>query len=183
VIPALLAALALVDAMFCGFRDAAGRTLAIDKRAHDRRAVARGLRAGIAAVLALSLLAAALILTAPDPGGLYSAMCVAGERMVWVYGAYATLVFFALLAYLIPDVDVSILATVLILGPFTMLRPWLIWAGALWAAWSAREPRTAVLAVASAAALSALQPLLGRAWRRGRNPLAGQAPSRLREGA
>lgn len=170
-IPALLVALALVDSMFCGFRDGAGRYLPIDKRAYHRRAVARGLGAGIVAVLGLGALAAVLILTAPDPAGLYSAMCTAGERMVWVYGAYATLVLVALVAYLIPNIDVSVLATVVILGPFTMVRPYVIWAGALWAAWTAREPRTVTLAVAAAATLSGLQSVLGRAWRGGKNPV------------
>jgi hypothetical protein len=171
VIPALLVALALVDAMFCGFRDAAGRRLLIDKAGYYRRAVVRGLVAGLIVIASLGAVAALLIGTAVDPTGLYSTMCGAGASMVWVYGSYATLVFLALGGYLIPDEDVSTLATVTILGPFTMLRPWVIWAGAAAAIVAAREVRTAVLAVAAATVMSGLEPALGRGWRGGRTPL------------
>jgi hypothetical protein len=172
VIPALLVALALVDAMFCGFRDAAGRRLHIDKRAYYRAAIRRGILAGILAVLILGALAAALLMAASDPAALYATMTEAGRWMVWIYGAYAALVLVALLAYLVPDSDVSTLATVVILGPFTMLRPWVIWAGAAAAIAAAREPRTALLAALAATALSTLQRLLGLSWRNGGDPLA-----------
>lgn len=166
-IPSLLVALALVDAMFCGFRDAAGRNLAIDKRAYFRRAIARGLAAGALAVVLLAAFAALLITTAPVPAAVYSDMISAGATMVWIFATYATLVFAALLAYLVPSTDVSTLATVIVLGPFTMLRPWVVAAGAIAAALTAREPRTAVLALVAGAVLASLERLLGRARRRG----------------
>lgn len=178
-IPALLVALALVDAMLCGFRDAAGRCLPIEKAGYYRRAVARGLVAGLIVLAGLGAVAGLLIGTAADPAGSYSTMCSAGASMVWVYGSYATLVFLALGGYLIPDEDVSTLATVIILGPFTMLRPWVIWAGAAAAIVAAREVRTAVLAVAAATVMSGLEPALGRAWRGGDTPLG---PRTARDG-
>lgn len=171
-IPVLLVVLALVDAMFCGFRDAAGRRLLIEKGPYYQRAVVRGLLAGVVVVAGLGLVAAGLVVTAADPRGTYSAMCDAGAIMVWVYGAYATLVLAALLAYLVPAADASTLATVIILGPFTLIRPWVIWAGAGAAAWSGRSARTAVLAIVAALAMTQLEPALGRAWRRGRKPVA-----------
>jgi len=90
--------------------------------------------------------------------------------MAIVYGAYATLVAAALVLYATPSIDLRTLAIVSILGPFTMMRPWVIAAGALHGvagAAGAARPLTAALALLAAAAVAAIERLLGRAWRRG----------------
>jgi hypothetical protein len=56
VIPLLLAALAVLDAMFAGFRAACGREGHIFKRGYYRRALALGAGAGAALVAGLALL-------------------------------------------------------------------------------------------------------------------------------
>lgn len=166
-IAALLVAMAVLDAALCGFRDAAGRNPRIEKRAYYRRAILRGARAGAAAVVLLGALTGAALLASPDPGALYADLVAAGARMVVVYGAYATLVGVALLIYALPVPDLRILATVSILGPFTMMRPWVIAAGALWGAATAARPAAACLALLSAAVIASIERLLGRAWREG----------------
>ncbi|WP_437812694.1 oxidoreductase [Sorangium sp. So ce1078] len=168
-IPALLTLLALVDAAFCGFRDAAGRNPRIEKRAYFLRAIRRGALTGLAAVAALAALTFAVLWLAPDPAGLWVDLLSAGTRMVLVYGAYATLVCAALLVYALPHHDVRVLASVMILGPFTMMRPWVLAAGALFAAQRAARAETAALALASALAIGLIERVLGRG-RRGRPP-------------
>lgn len=167
-IPALLTLLALVDAAFCGFRDAAGRNPRIEKRAYFLRAIRRGAVAGLAAVAALAALTFTVLWLAPDPADLWLDLLAAGRRLVLVHGAYATLVCAALLAYALPLHDVRVLAAVMILGPFTMMRPWVLAAGALLAALHATRPETAALALVSALAMGLLERLLGRGWRDGR---------------
>jgi hypothetical protein len=168
VIPALLALLALVDAAFCGFRDAAGRNPRIEKRSYFLRAVRRGALAGLAAVAALAALTFAVLGLAPDPAGLWVDLLAAGQRLILVYGAYAALVCTALLAYALPVHEARVLASVMILGPFTMVRPWVLAAGALLAALGAARAETAALTLASALAIGLIERLLGRGWRHGR---------------
>jgi hypothetical protein len=161
VTPILLVALALIDGAFCGFRDAAGRDPRIEKRAYYRRALLRGTLAALVAVLVLGALTGAALLLAPDGAGLYADLLAVGARMVWVYGGYATLVCAALVVYAIPIHDLSTLMTVIILGPFTMMRPFVIAAGALWAAWGAGRVESIVLALLSALVIGLVERLLG----------------------
>ncbi len=149
---ALLGLLAVLDAGFCGFRDAAGRDRRIDKAPYYRAAVRRGMALGLG-LLAIAFVPIALIGTWPD------LFHVAG-RMVQVYGAYALLVVAALGVYLVLEGDARTLATVAILGPFTLLRPLVIAAGGVWGAVEAEHGTTAVVACAAATAMITFEPLL-----------------------
>ena len=71
--------------------------------------------------------------------------------MVQVYGAYATIAIGAMFVYAIPRPEVSSLVTVLILGPFTLLRPVVIVSGAVWAA--AADPTLGVIVFTATAGL------------------------------
>lgn len=124
--PLLLALLAIVDAAFAGFRAAAGRNARIFKFEYYRQSLLRGAFAGVGLVAALAVLTALALLLVHDPADQYAELVEVGERMLWVLGAYAALVIAALVVYALADWDLRSLATVAILGPFTLLRAWVI---------------------------------------------------------
>lgn len=124
--PLLLAVLAIVDAAFAGFRAAAGRNARIFKFAYYRQSLLRGALAGVALVAVLAVLTALALVFVQDPARQYAELVVVGGRMLWVLGAYAALVIVALVVYAVADWDLRSLATVAILGPFTLLRAWVI---------------------------------------------------------
>ena len=74
----------------------------------------------------LAALTALTLACVPDATHQYAEVVVVGGRMLWVLGAYAALVIVALVVYAVADWDLRSLATVAILGPFTLLRAWVI---------------------------------------------------------
>lgn len=124
--PLLLALLAIVDAAFAGFRAAAGRNARIFKFVYYRQSLLRGALAGVGLVAALAVLTALALVLVHDPAHQYAELVVVGRRMLGVLGAYAALVIAALVVYGVADWDLRSLATVAILGPFTLLRAWVI---------------------------------------------------------
>ena len=91
-IPLLLAALAVLDAMFAGFRAACGRDGHIFKRGYYRRALALGAGSGAALVAGLVLLTLVVLLVSRDPGALYGDLLHIGLRLLTVFLAYVALV-------------------------------------------------------------------------------------------
>lgn len=157
-IPALLSFLAVLDAAFAGFRAAAGRDARIDKRAYYQRALLLGAAAGVALVVALGALTGGALLASPTPRTVYAELLVIGARMLQVLVGYAVLVLAALALYATTILELRILATVAVLGPFTLLRPWVVVAATAWGV-SAGEGwlATSLTVVSSGAVL-----LLGR---------------------
>jgi hypothetical protein len=160
----LLGTLAIVDAGFCGFRDAAGRDRRIEKKPYYAHAIRRGMALG-AVVLIPS--AAAIVLIARSSGlELWPDLLAAAGRMVAVYGAYATLVVGALGVYRVASGDLRTLATVAVLGPFTLIRPLVICAGGVWGAAAAAHGTTAVVCSLAAAAMIGFEFALGAVVKR-----------------
>lgn len=140
IVEVTLVCICLLDASFCGFRDAAGRNRLIRKWGYLRRAIITATALGLVVV---GLIAATVVLgvgRAPDPTLMYNRYLVAGATMLRVYVPFTSLVLVALGFFAIPKPHIRSLSTVTILGPFTCLRPFAITAGALWAAASTREP-------------------------------------------
>ncbi len=158
-IPTLLALLAIVDAAFAGFRAAAGRNARIFKRDYYGRSLLRGALAGLALVTVLGAATVVLLALSADAHRQYDELLLVGQRMLWVFVPYAVLVLLALVLYGTTDYDLRALATVAILGPFTLLRPWLIGLGCIVGLAVEVGPGTRVLTIASCAALV----LLGKA--------------------
>ena len=157
----LLALLVLVDGAFCGFRSAAGRNPRIYLRPYYLRSMRRG-AAFAAAVIAIFLSIAFLL----DPQ--WSALTAGADRMLTVYGVYATLTLAALALYVVGPFDLTVLASVLVLGPFTLARPFVIVGGGIYAAWGA-PPLVAGYAMAAAATMVGFERLLelgNPPWRR-----------------
>jgi hypothetical protein len=88
----------------------------------------------VSLVTIAGFLAVGLGLRAVGGEATWSSLEVAAGKLVLVYGTYATLVLTALGLYLSGSFDFGVLASVLVLGPFTLIRPWVILAGAVWVA-------------------------------------------------
>jgi hypothetical protein len=153
--------LAVLDGSFAGFRASVGRTGLINHRRSDYRAACRG------AVLVCVLLAPAIADVCADvivhPAHLEQ-YTRAGEAMLEVYGPYALLVLIALACYAALNWRLKYLASALILGPFTLIRPVIAILGA--ALGLALSTDTAVVAAVglSVIAVLAVEPLAGRLW-------------------
>ena len=126
----ILVVLALMDTAAAGFRDAAGRNGLLDKTGFFRRAARLGALYGLLPVGFIASVVLGLTAASPDPT-LWPDFLRAGQVMTWIYGPTATLVAIAMGIYLSPRFEVRSLATVIILGPFTLLRPLVITAGAV----------------------------------------------------
>jgi hypothetical protein len=156
-----LSLLALVDGALMGFRAAAGKSAVLDKRAYYLRAIGVGAVATAAALV--FLIAAAAVLLALAPGASVD-LAVAGTRATWALGAYATVVLVAMSLYALPWSDVRTLATVIVLGPFTLARPWVILAGIAGGALARPEPLVLVMAALVVATLLPLERLVSRRY-------------------
>lgn len=123
-----LCSMALADAAFSGFRANAGR----DGRIAKREAKARACLVGAAAGSGVLVILAAVLLGSIGAGlTTMDDLVGAGERMLIVYAGYATAIAAGFVAYFSPWLEVRSLATMLVLGPGTFVRPAVIVAGAI----------------------------------------------------
>jgi hypothetical protein len=160
-VAAALLLLALVDGACAGFRASAGRTGLIRHRQADRRAARRG-AALVAALMtpAVTLTCAGYVLHHP-PGGLYLR---AGEAMLAVYGPYALVVLAALGCYATLGWRKRYLATAVILGPLTLIRPVVVVLGAAVAVLATHDVGVAIAAALAGLAVLAVEPVAGHLW-------------------
>jgi hypothetical protein len=170
VLAAALLFLAVLDGAFAGFRSSAGRTGLIRHRRYDRRAARRG--AGLACVLLSPAIAIACADAVLRPGHLADYVR-AGTAMLAVYGPYALLVLAALACYATLNWQLRYLASAMVLGPLTLLRPGIAILGAALGMARGNDVVTAFAAALSAAAVLAVEPLAGRLWYT-RNPPSDQ---------
>ncbi len=167
-IPAALILFALLDGAFAGFRASAGRDGRIDKRRYHLRAMASGASAAVVAIVALAALTLVSCATHCDPRAAWAELIAVGGRLVLAYGLYSALVLAALGVYLLARHEVRTLATVAILGPFTLARPWVVLGAAMWATGLSTQWRTTALTwCASGAVLAVGAWLHHRMHRRG----------------
>jgi hypothetical protein len=162
-IPLLLYVLATLDAAFCGYRAAAGRSALVDKRAYYRRALARGILAGQLAVLIAGSAIAAAWVSASDRAVLWVGLIHAGARMLAVYVPYAALLLAAFAVRAVPSVDVRSLTSTLVFGPFTLLRPFVVTVGLVYALVDSPPPVLYAIGALVAVMMLSLEGLLGRA--------------------
>ncbi|MEO3973067.1 hypothetical protein [Streptomyces sp. CAU 1734] len=160
----LLLLLALTDAAFAGFRAHAGRNGRIRKGGANARAAGRGLGVAAPALAPAAAIGAALLLTAADPAARYAELDAGARRMLAVLIPYTAVVLLSLAAHLWAPFRLSTLATVIGLGPLTLVRPLVVTAGAVAAAWG--SPWSAAVAVAAGAGVLLVEPLTHRRWYR-----------------
>jgi L-asparagine transporter-like permease len=139
----LLWVLATVDSAFIGYRDAAGRSALIEKRDYYRHALIRGALVGQIAVAMVGVIAGGILATSPQPARLFETFEQVGTRMLMVYVPYALILTITFFIRTIPSVDIRSITSVLVFGPFTLIRPLVVLAGAIWGLLAA--PRIEVL--------------------------------------
>jgi hypothetical protein len=158
---AALTALGLLDGAFAGFRASAGRTGLIDHRHADHLAGLRG--AALACILltpATALTSTAVVLHPPR----LAAFARAGQAMLAIYGPYGLIILAALACYTALGWRNRYLASAVILGPLTWLRPAVAVTGAILADAASPDPLIWAAADLAVAAVLAVEPLAGRLW-------------------
>jgi hypothetical protein len=160
-------ALATLDAALTGYRDAAGRSALIDKRAYYRRAMLRGALFGQVAVGVVGVVVAVLLLLSPEPRALFGELERVGSRMIIVYVPYALIILFTFVVRAAPSVDLRSITSVLIFGPFTLIRPLVVVAGVAWGFLAAPGPATLSLCLLTLSLMLALERVMGSLRARG----------------
>ncbi|MEX2985577.1 hypothetical protein [Streptomyces sp. C36] len=161
-----LALLGLVDAAFSGFRAYAGRDARIRKHRATAQAALRGLTAGAVLLLAPTLTAALVLLTAPDQARTYNTLAAGGLGYLLPLTAYATAVLISLAAYFLLPFRVGTLAMVVGLGPLTLLRPLAIAAACLGALLNGGGVPALLVGTTAGAAVLCVEPAVHRRWYR-----------------
>ena len=156
--------LATTDAMFCGYRAAAGRNALINKTAYYHRAMWRGAIFGQAAVVILGIATGIVIVSASDRAVMKATLFQAGERMLVVYLPYAAVTLTAFVTRWIPSVDVRSSVSALICGPLTFIRPLIATAGVAWAMIVTRRAEIIGLGMLALALMLSMERALG--WSR-----------------
>lgn len=159
-IAALMVLAAVVDLAFCGYRAAAGRNASIEKTGYYLRALLAG--AGVGVAVSLVLAAATIAVLAVQP--IYPELVAIGARMLVVIGGYAVLVLAAIAVYAVAQHELRTLATVAILGPFTLIRPGVIAVAALVGVWPSWSAAAIALTVAACVAVLAAGAWLDRRY-------------------
>jgi hypothetical protein len=160
VIGALLL-LALVDGACSGFRSSVGRTGLISHRSSDRRAARRG--ATLLAILLLPAVVLTCIVVVLDPAST-GPYLRAGKIMLAVYTPYALAVLAALAVYATLDWRKRYLASAVILGPFTLIRPALAVIGAVLADAATRNIAVTVTTVLAVIGVLSTERVADRLW-------------------
>lgn len=161
IIAVVLAALAVLDGSFAAFRSSVGRTGLIDHRDSDLQAMRRGAAMAALLLLPVAVLATIDVLRGADRLHAYTRT---GEGMVIIYLPYAALVLAALCVYGLLGWRLKYLASAVILGPFTLLRPAVAVLGLVFGAIWSRDTAAILLAGLSVAAVLMIESLADRGW-------------------
>jgi hypothetical protein len=141
----LLYLLASLDAALSGYRAAGGRNALIRKGVYLARAQLRGAIWGQAGILAVITFTGVILATSADPVQLAADLLEGCRRALVVYLPYSLVFVLALFLRVVPSVDGRSILNVLVFGPFTFLRPFVGFAGVVWAV--VGVPRYSVLGV------------------------------------
>ena len=163
----LLWLLATADSAFIGYRDAAGRSALIDKRHYYRRALIRGALVGQIAVGIAGIVAVGMLAAAPQPPRLFETFEQVATRMLMVYVPYALILTIAFFIRAIPSVDIRSITSVLVFGPFTLIRPLVVLAGAIWGLLAAPTAGVTLLMVLVVSLMLGMEYVLDRLRMRG----------------
>jgi hypothetical protein len=154
--------LATLDGALCGFRAFAGRSALIYKRKYYARAMLCGaLAAQIASFLSLLVLLMTVAVSshrAELRGDLESA----AGRMLSVFLPYAAAVLINIALRALPSTDIRASTSVMVLGPLTGLRPFVMIAGVAYGIWSAHLLETRLLGIFVLAVMLSLETFLDR---------------------
>ena len=161
--PLLVAAvwvLVLLDCSLLGYRLALGTSGLIRKRRAHLAAAGRATLAGAAAGVVVTAVAAALV--ASDGTGLGDDLDAAMARLVVVGGIYAAIILGTWAMCVIPTVTVQTVASVLVFGPLTLLRPAIVVLAVAIAVLPDASPALVALGLLVAVPGVAVEPVLDR---------------------
>jgi hypothetical protein len=130
-------------------------------RAADRTAALRGLVLVAALLVPAAVVRAAAATTAASSPDDYAR---AAAGMLVVLAPYAVVVLLALAAYGVLGWRQKYLASAMILGPFTLVRPVVALVAALCGAWRGGAVDVVVVIALGTIAVLAVEPLAGRLW-------------------
>ena len=154
--------LATLDGALCGFRAFAGRSALIYKRTYYARATLRGaVAAQVASFLSLLVLLLTVALSHHRAELLADLESAAG-RMLWIFLPYAAAVLINLALRALPSTDIRAATSVMVLGPLTGLRPFVMIAGVVYGVWSANLIETKLLGVFVLLGMLSLETFLNR---------------------
>jgi len=158
---ATLAILGLLDGAFSGFRASLGRTGLVDHSATDREAAWYGAR-----LVAISMLpaAGAFALDLALGHRRSSQYVEAGGIFLVLLAPYAALVILALIGYAVTDWRRKYLASALILGPFTLWRPYYVLTAATLATLRVSDLIVTGTAILATAAVLLVEPMADRRY-------------------
>lgn len=118
---AVLWILVSLDCALMGYRIAMGRSALLDKRRYHQRQSIRAAAFGQPALIAMTLLTASLIIVGPD--GTDAAFNDAMVRLLVVAVPYAACLLATTAVCILPSVSARTAASIVIFGPFTLVRP------------------------------------------------------------
>ncbi|MYS46672.1 hypothetical protein GTY23_36930 [Streptomyces sp. SID5998] len=159
-----LVLLGLTDAAFSGFRAYAGTDARLRKQRAVARAALRGLAVGAVLLLAPTLTAVLLLLTARDPARIYGLLSAGGLGYLLPLAVYAVAVLLSLAAYFALPFRGSTLATVVGLGPLTLLRPLAVAAACLGSVLNGGGGPALLVGTIAGAAVLCVEPAVHRRW-------------------
>jgi hypothetical protein len=163
----LLWLLATIDSAFIGYREAAGRSALIDKRDYYRHALVRGALLGQIAVAIAGAVALGMLATSPQPARLFDSFEQVATRMLMVYVPYSLVLAITFFVRAIPSVDIRSITSVLVFGPFTLIRPLVVLAGAIWGLLAAPTAGILLLLVLIVCLMLGMEYALGKLRERG----------------
>jgi hypothetical protein len=159
----LLLALSLTDAVFAGYRAGAGRNPRIHKLDYMIVTCWSGFFAGLAVAVVAGAAALGHVLLVsggwPFLASGIARLDAAAQPLVHAHAIFATVLLLVVLFWTYPRRRTRELAVVLILGPCTLLRPYWIIGGALWALAGVELPLAALIVLVTGLQLS-VEPLL-----------------------
>ncbi|MEW5353939.1 hypothetical protein [Streptomyces sp. 16-176A] len=158
-----LVLLGLTDAAFSGFHAYADTDARIRKQRAVARAALRGLAVGGVLLLAPTLTAVLLLLTARDPARIYGLLSAGGLGYLLPLAVYAAAVLLSLAAYFALPFRGSTLATVVGLGPLTLLRPLAV-AACLGSVLNGGGGPALLVGTIAGAAVLCVEPAVHRRW-------------------
>jgi len=120
-----------LDCALMGYRLAMGRSALLDKRRYHQRRSLRAAAVGQPALAAVTLLTACLV--AAGPVGIDGAFNAAMVRLLVVAVPYAACILATTAVCILPSVSARTAASIVIFGPFTLIRPLVVSIAVLYA--------------------------------------------------
>ena len=160
----LITVLAVMDGGLMGFRASAGRSGLLDKRVYYRRAIVRGMLSTFAIVVVHGVVALALAAASDDFRATLTSFVVAARPAASAFAGFTGVALLAFVLYFAPVGDFRVLANVVVLGPFTIARPWVIVCGCGYTAIASGDPSVALLSISAATSMLVAEHVFARRY-------------------